>query len=138
MKEARTKIETFGNQFTITTVGAIGMAGKVLDVIRAEFVKRHIDSPKAFVELCEDASFNVTKRYNDRIQIAEEDLDFFLVCTSKDGICQIAREGISEPFEDYGCFGSSDLYGEYIIKQFYKKQASFDEAAKWAVYALKQ
>ena len=138
MREAQTKIDIFGGRFALTIVGSVGMAGKVLDEIQAEFHKTHIDSTRVFVELCEDASFKITKRYKERMEITDEDLDFFLVCTSKDGIFQISGEGISEPFKDYGCFGSSDLYGEYIIRQLYAKNSSIDEAAKWGVYAVKQ
>jgi 20S proteasome alpha/beta subunit len=138
MKDTQDKIEVFGNKFCLTIVGAVGMGAKVLQEIRAEFGKKHVDTLRSFVELCEDASFTVTRRYKERTLLSDEDLDSFLVCASNEGIFSIPPEGISEQSHDYSSWGSSDLYGEYIIKQLYKKSPSMDEAARWAIYAIKQ
>jgi len=62
-----------------------------------------------------------------------------LVCVSSDGIFAIPLQGISEKEEKYFAFGSSELYGEYIIRLLYTPMASFaPDAAKWAIYAIKQ
>ncbi len=138
MREAERKIEVVDNRFCISILGSIGIATKVVEDIRAEFQKRRTHQTTPFVELCEDAAFKATKRYGERIQLSDEDYDFDLACVSSDGIFAITRQGISEKEEKYFAFGSSDLYGEYILRQLYKAKPTFDEAARWATYAIKQ
>jgi len=133
-----TKIKVVDNRFCMSILASIGIATEAIEDTGTEFQKGRVRQTSAFVELCEDASFKTTKRYAEGILLSEEDYDFDLVCVSSGGIVAIPLQGMSEKEEKYFAFGSSELYGEYIIRLLYTPMASFAEAAKWAIYAIKQ
>jgi 20S proteasome alpha/beta subunit len=140
MREEAGKIVPVGNRFCMATIGWTGGADRVLDEVKLQFEKARIQSTRAFIDLCEDVSFNYLKRYKERLDILNEDGDdwsFFLACASSEGIFTV-EDGTSEQAYDYRCFGSSDNYGEYILKQLYKPNSSLREGTNWAAYAIKQ
>ncbi len=133
MREADQKLEVVGNKFCLAHLGAVAMTSKAVETITEQVAARSIVSSKTFIELCEEAVFEITKKYAVRIAVAEdhEEYDWSIVCATPDGIYDIRQEGISEKYVDYQCFGSSDLYGEYILKQLYKVAPTLAEASKW-------
>ncbi len=141
MRETTGKIFPIDNRFCIATIGWTGGADRVVDEIKVQFEKARIDTTRAFLDLCEDTSFSYLKRYKERLDVSDEndkdDMSFYLVCASSSGIFTV-EDGISEQTYDYGCFGSSENYGEYILKQLYKRNSSLKEGTNWAVYAIKQ
>ncbi len=140
MREADQKLQVINDCFCLASLGAVSMTSKAIESIAEEVANRSIVSPKTFIDLCEEAVFRITKKYRERIALSEteEDYDFSLVCATPEGIFEIRPEGISEKYSDYQCFGSSNLYGEYILKQVYKPDSTLSEASKWAAYAIKQ
>lgn len=145
MKEADQKLQIINGKFCLGTLGAFSLASKAIDSIESQVLNKKMSSPKGFIDLCEEAIFQITKKYGERITFARmtedydpDEYDFSLVCATAEGIFEIRPEGISEGFSDYQCFGSSDLYGEYILKQVYTPEATLNEASKWAAYAIKQ
>jgi len=140
MRDSGGKILPIDNRFCIATVGWTGGADRVVDEVKVQFGKARVDTTRAFIDLCEDVSFSYLKRYKERLDVLDEDrgdTSFYLVCASSDGIFSV-EDGTSEQTYDYGCFGSSESYGEYILKQLYKRDSSLKEGTNWAVYAIKQ
>ncbi len=139
IRENYGKIENFGNKFSIATVGWAGGADAVVESIKTRFDPLKINTLRDFKELCEDECFNFFKRYKERMELSEdEDLGFDLVCASHEGAYEVHMDGTSDIVKDYQCFGSSDSYGEYILKQLYTEDSSIEQATQWAIYTIKQ
>lgn len=138
MREHEEKLNLVNGRFCVAQLGYVAGADKVIEDIRSKCGETRVESTRDFIELCEDAMFEYTKKYGERMKASEEDLDFSLMIVSADGIYSVFLDGMSDNFGEYACSGSSELYGEYVLKQLYKEKAELSVGAQWAAYAITQ
>lgn len=140
MREGQYKMEVINNKFCVAGSGLGGAIDRVIEDVREKTVKAGDMSIRDFVTLCEDSVFGYFARYYARFKMAEceEDYELGLVVASKDRMFRIGQDGTSEEEKDYLCEGSSDLYGEYVLRKLFKPNSVADEAAEWAVYVVRE
>src|SRR3989442_1108413 len=107
MREADQKLQIVDARFCLGTLGAFALASKAIESIEGQVLSKKIVSSKGFIDLCEEATFQITKKYGERIAFAKitqdydpEEYDFSLVCATAEGVFEIRLEGISEKFSD--------------------------------------
>ena len=112
------------------------MVGAIDDVLKT--VKAFCNSrPVSFDDVVSYLSETNYRWYEENCRKLEkgEGGPTFIVVSSE-RIRRVFEKGYSEEAYDYACEGSGRMYGEYILRNFYKEGLEENEAKELAVYTI--
>ena len=119
-------------------VAGAGLTGAMDDIINAAKIEK-LTKNESFEDIVELFSKlnNTWLKYNqDRLEKDQTGPTFILVNSAR--IRRIFSRGYSEEAYNYACEGSGRLYGEYILRSYYREEMEKKDAIQLAIFIISE